>query len=112
MKLIRSKRGVQAPLSADRAGKKVNLVINLPPGSNYLCLPDVPGGYEDPADPVVLDDAPHGGDPLPLPGVGGVVVLRQLPRLGEDAGHGPAVPEVGHDHLAVLDEHTGGCTAQ
>ena len=72
MKLIRSKRGVQAPLSTDRAGKKVNLVINLPTGTDYLCLPDVPGGYEDPADPVILDDAPHGGHPLPLPDIAGV----------------------------------------
>ena len=36
---------------------------------------NIPGGDEDPAHPVVLDDAPHGCDPLPLPGVGGVVVL-------------------------------------
>ena len=32
----------------------------------------LPGRYEDPSDPVVLDDAPHGGHPLPLPDIGGV----------------------------------------
>ena len=95
-------------MSADRAGKKVNLVINLPPGTNFLCQPDVPGGYEDPADPVILDDSSHGSDPLPLPGVVGVVVLGQLPGQAVDAGHGSPVPQVGHDHLAVLDEDAGG----
>ena len=38
-------------------------------------MDEIPGWYEDSANPVLLDCAAHGGDPLPLPGVGGVVVL-------------------------------------
>ena len=67
----------------------------------------LPGGYEDTADPVVLDDATHGSDPLPLPGVVGVVVLGQLAGQTVDAGHGSPVPQVGHDHLPVFDEDAG-----
>ena len=67
-------------------------------------LGPVPGWYQHPAHPVVLDHSPHGRHSLSLPGVGGVVVLGQLPGLGEDAGHCPPVPQVGHDHLGVLDQ--------
>ena len=37
----------------------------------------LPGGDEDAPHPVILDDAPHGSHPLPLSGVGGVMVLNQ-----------------------------------
>ena len=67
----------------------------------------LPGGYEDPADPVILDDSTHGSDPLPLPGVVGVVVLGQLAGQAVDAGHRSPIAQVGHDHLAVLDEDAG-----
>ena len=69
----------------------------------------LPGGYEDPANPVILDDSAHGSDSLPLPGVVGVVVLGQLPGQAVDAGHCSPIAQVGHDHLAVFDENTGGC---
>ena len=35
------------------------------------------------------------------------MVLGQLPRQPAHAGHGPAVPEVGHHHLPVLDHDAG-----
>ena len=69
----------------------------------------LPGGYEDPANPVILDDSPHGSDSLPLSGVVGVVVLGQLTGQAVDAGHCSPIAQVGHDHLAVFDENTGGC---
>ena len=67
----------------------------------------LPGGNENPANPVILDNPTHGSDPLPLPGVVGVVVLGELPGQAVDAGHCPPIAQVGHDHLAVLDEDAG-----
>ena len=40
------------------------------------------------------------------------MVLRQLPGQAVDAGHCPPVAQVGHDHLAVFDENTGGCNGR
>ena len=68
-----------------------------------------PGGHEDPSHPIVLDDPAHGRDPLPLPGVVGVVVLGQLLDLAAQAGHRPAVPQVGHQQLTVLYQRARGC---
>ena len=67
-----------------------------------------PGWYEDAAHSVILDDPAHGCHPLPLPGVGGVVVLGQLPGQPLHAGHGPAVAKVRDYHVSVLDQETRG----
>ena len=67
-----------------------------------------PCWYEDSAHSVILDDPAHGRYPLPLPGVGGVVVLRQLLGQPLHAGHGSPVAQVRDYHVSVLDQETRG----
>ena len=61
--------------------------------------------------PVLLDGPPHGKDPLPLLGVGGVVVAGHGLDQAQDAGGGAGVAQVGAVEVTVLDHHHRGSRA-